>query len=131
MRVLGCGRHQVDRPEPARIDETEVPALVGLEHKMLVQCQAVGSRRAEHHPARHAEVQQHAHPAIEAHQDVFAAPAEGRHARPGHRRRQPGGKRPAHVGAVDCHMRQPPPQQPRRQAAHHRLDLGQFRHGWF
>ena len=98
VRVLLRGRHQVHRAEPARIDETNAPALVGLQHQVLVQGNVVASGRLDQHAARHAQMQQHAVAAVELHQDVLAAPAKAQHARPGQPLRQAGRQRPAQVG---------------------------------
>ncbi len=49
--------------------------------------------------------------------------------RPREPRRQPLGGGPAQVAAPQLRAREPPPFQARAQAAHHGLDLGQFRHG--
>ncbi len=68
--------------------------------------------------------------AIQPHQDVFGAPAESLDPGAGQPRGQAFGKRPAHVGPRQRRAHDPPALQARPQPAHHRLDLGEFRHGW-
>jgi hypothetical protein len=85
--------------------------------------------RGDHDAPGHAEMDQHAVAAVQAHQDVFCPPPEADHARAREPLRQPGGKRPAHVRPVDARAHQGPALQARPQAAHHGLNLGEFRHG--
>ena len=129
MRVLGGRGHEVDAAEAAGVDEADVPAVVGLERDMLVQHGRVGAAQADVHAAGHAEMDQRAVAAIEAHQDVFGTAAEtedpgaleaGREAR----REGPAQVRPADLGMGDG-----PALEPGHEAAHHGFDFGEFRHG--
>ncbi|MBY0336856.1 MAG: class I SAM-dependent methyltransferase [Acetobacteraceae bacterium] len=86
---------------------------------------------AGHHPPGHAEVDQHALPAVEAHQHVFGAPPEPQHPAARDAGRHALGEGPAQAVAVHRDPHDPLAFHHGREAAHHRLDLGEFGHGPF
>ena len=132
--VLAVGAHQVDRTEAAGIDETDPPAAIGagigLQHHVFMQrTGVVASGWLDQHAPGHAEMDQYAVPARQAHQDVFGAPAKAEHLRAGQARGEAGRKRPPQIGPADLGAYDPSALQLRLQASHHRLDFGQFRNG--
>ena len=72
MGILRIGRDQVERAEPPGVDKADPPAIFGLQRQMLVQ----GEGRIDQHPAGHAEMDQHGHAGIKAHQQKLAPAPE-------------------------------------------------------
>ena len=128
MRVLEPCQNQIDRTESARIDEAHAPAVVRLQHQVLVRRGLVRARRTQDHPTGHAEMQQHRIATGQSHQDVFAAAAEPFDARAGQPLLQALRQRPAQVRAIGDGAHDQATLQPLLKASHHRLDFGEFRH---
>ena len=71
---------------------------------------------------------QHRIAAADPHQDVFGTSPEAQHLSTRQPPGQPLRKRPPQIRPVDLGVHDPTPLQPRLEASHHGLDLGEFRH---
>ena len=128
MRVLALRLDQVDRSEPARIDEAYAPAVVGFQFDVLVQRDLVAADRLHHHAPGHSEMQKHRPPAVQPHQYVFRPASKTGHPRAGQAHHQTWGQGPAHIRPPGDRAQQNPSLQPQPQALHHSLNFGEFRH---
>ena len=121
-----------DRPSRTGADRrSRPPAVVGLQHQMLVR--RVGWLRPQRGPSTmRPDMPRCSSTRIAAgqpHQDVFAAPAEAGDARAGQPLRSPSGSGQRRSGRCAVGAHDHAALQPLLQAAHHGLDLGEFRHG--
>jgi ubiquinone/menaquinone biosynthesis methyltransferase len=128
MAVLSAGCDQVERAEAAGVDEADSPAIVGLQHHMLVQAGGAGGRMVDQKAAGHAKMDQQAAAVIEPHEDVFGAAAETGHPRAGECGSKIGREGEAQIGAVQHSSHDAAAFEPAAQTAHHGLDFREFRH---
>ena len=108
-----------------RFGLSDDPAGAGLQQHMVM---ALDRCRIEPHPPRHAEVEDERVAAAGIHQPELGAPRQAGDARTRQPPDQIDGQRPAQVRAARLDARDLGAIQHRAQAAHDRLDLGEFRH---
>ena len=135
MRVPPGGRHQVHRPEPARIVEGDARAVVEIQHDMVMLfrrrmgvVERAGCIARNQDAARHAQMDQKRLIRGQIGKDVFRPPRQPQDPRA---RQPPGhafGQRKAQVGAPDVGCHDHPPLDHGHQAAAHGFHFGQFGH---
>ena len=124
--------HQVERAEAARIDEAR---RASRRRSPASECSCAHRRRPcrwrDQHAAGHAEMdQQRSRRRRGASACIWRAAGSRAPAPRSAAPRAPSRQRPAQIRpARSRHARIARPCKPRRQAAHHGLDLGEFRHG--
>ena len=126
--LVGRQQHQA---EAASVVETNLPALVGLEHDMVVPLERMfgGTRRVvQGHAARHAEMGDQGVAVIEAEQQVFRPAVDGLHPTAFDTLRELGRQRHPKVAPALDEANDAPADQSRNETASDGFDLGQLGH---
>ena len=126
--LVGRQQHQA---EAAGVVETDLPALVGLEHDMVVPLERMlgGARRVvQGHAARHAEMGDQGVAVVEPEQQVFRPPVDGQHRAALDPLGEPGRQRHPEVAAALDEANDAPADQSRNETAADGFDLGQLGH---
>lgn len=128
--LAGCP-HKIDHSEAPGIDKPCPRTAVRLQNQMFVGWRSrIRPCPADREPARHAQVQQHAPPALKTHENILRAPAERENAPAFQLLPQICGKRPSKVRAVDRNMANSMPFKGITKPAHDGFDFWKLWHGW-
>lgn len=131
VTVLFRRPNQIDHAKAPGIDQPCSRTAVRFQNQMLVcRWSRVCSRPANRESARHAQVQQHAPPAFQTHENILRAPAERENVMAFQLFPQISGKRPSKVGTVDGDMTDSVPFEGITKPAHDGFDFWKLWHGW-